>query len=282
MCYVLRTHNATAPLLLFQLNCSQTRRVDKLKRLLRLPLSKELEKACLQFQLLLLNYKLTNNKYASSLLSSVAVLSLKAPYLSNSQVLAHKFLPMLLAIITMSKALILRYAYYKHVREREALPNNARLTYKIMHIQAAQFITLTNYIGSLATLINCLLQVCALIRAIIGQYNASSLILQDSNYLLINRQSFTIVDLQAMLKGLCKLTRLLLLSNLLLLNINARGCVKASSTQLPLIALSNLIDSLGKLALRFSFLDLPANSLNLHQDQLLKQAVCNPSLVKQF
>ena len=62
----------------------------------------------------------------------------------------------------------------------------------------------------------------------------------DSDKILVEKQTFTLVDLQLMVKGLYKTVRLQLLQELLLLDVNKQGTVQEGTTQLPDLKLEEL------------------------------------------
>ena len=87
------------------------------------------------------------------MLSGVAVLSLKLDYLGSSWALAYEFSPVLLAIITTLKALVVLCSYKLHLSLRD---NNRPTVHKLVRDIAKQFIVLSCFSG-LITPINCLL-----------------------------------------------------------------------------------------------------------------------------
>ena len=92
---------------------------------------------------------------------------------------------------------------------------------------------------------------------------------QDRDCLLVNKQTFTLADLQLGIKGLYKALYIQLFTKVLLLNINVVGCIKIGTTAaLPKLFLDQLVDQLSELGVGFSFLTYPKNKLSNQGEQL--------------
>jgi hypothetical protein len=97
---------------------------------------------------------LTDDEYKSALLSGVVVLGLKPEYVGSRWAPAHEFSPILSAIITTSKALVVLRAYKIYM----SLRNGDSLTvHELVKDIAEWFMVLSSYCG-LVTPMNCLLR----------------------------------------------------------------------------------------------------------------------------
>ena len=105
----------------------------------------------------------------------------------------------------------------------------------------------------------------------------------DGDKILIEKQTFTLVDLQSMVKGLYKLVRLQLLQELLLLDVNERGAVRDGTTQLPDLKLEDLRDNHAEMMEGWNFLKDPHNPFKEDDERwLFRQALAEEKLKKKF
>jgi superfamily II DNA helicase RecQ len=100
--------------------------------------------------------------------------------------------------------------------------------------------------------------------------------------LLVDQQAFTMVDLRSMIQGLLETVRLQLLTDVLLLNVDPRGNVRAGTTALPPLALDELMDQPAEAGAGYSFLKHPANPFAQWSDWLLQRVTSEPALRQQF
>jgi hypothetical protein len=68
------------------------------------------------------------------------------------------------------------------------------------------------------------------------------MVLWDRDCLLINKQSFSLANLQSMVKGLCGTVRLQLLKYVLLLDLDKTDNVRPRTTPLPKLSMDRLVD----------------------------------------
>lgn len=104
----------------------------------------------------------------------------------------------------------------------------------------------------------------------------------DRDRLLIDKQSFTLADLQSMVKGLCETVRLQLLGAILLLDVDETGDVRSGTTPLPKLSLDEIIDQPAEMARGWSFLKHPENKLGGWEDWLFTRVLTEPPLREKF
>ncbi|KAF1828019.1 hypothetical protein BDW02DRAFT_513530, partial [Decorospora gaudefroyi] len=117
VCYLWRTSDHVQPTL-YTFSSDQEVYMGEMKSEARrqsLGSRSPLELACLRFWIALLDHNLAGDEYKSALLSGVAVLGLKPDHLGGGWFAAHEFSPVLSALITTSKALVLYRAHSEWV-----------------------------------------------------------------------------------------------------------------------------------------------------------------------
>lgn len=282
ICYLWRTcDNSKLPR--YRLSHNQEAHMNDMKALARQqhPRSrKALERACLRFWIALLDHSLVDDEYKSALLSGVAVLGLKPVHLGGGWHPAHDFAPVLSAIITTSKALVLYSAYREQIAS-EAHSDANPSVHELVRDMAERFMTLSSYRGIVSPM-NRMLRLRTLARAMAKQRNTSGFVSWDGDKILVDRQSFTVLDLQSMIKGLCETLRLQLLTDVLLLDVDESGRVQSGTAGLPDLAIDQLTDQPAELAASFSFLQHPDNGFDAWRDWLLNRVIREPALRRRF
>ncbi|KAF1933795.1 uncharacterized protein M421DRAFT_88925 [Didymella exigua CBS 183.55] len=226
LCYLWRTYDQVEqpP---YQLTSTQDALLWSLQQIARsddAAKKEKLEERCLRFWIALLDHSLTGNKHESALLSRVAVLGLKPDHYGGGWVPAHEFSPTLSTLITTSKTLVVHCACCQRDKALQKDPVTAPTAYELVKDMLEQFMTLSNFKGTPSP-INQMLCLRTLARAQARQRNTPSIVLWDRDQLLIDKQSFSLANLQLMVKGLCKTVRLQLFKDVLLLDLDERGCV---------------------------------------------------------
>ncbi|UPX14717.1 uncharacterized protein EKO05_0005192 [Ascochyta rabiei] len=227
----------------------------------------KLEERCLRFWIALLNHSLTGDEHESALLSGVAVLGLKPDHHGGGWVPAHEFSPTLSALITTSKAL--------------KDPCTAPTAYELVKDMSERFMTLSDFKGTPSPM-NRMLRLRTLARTQAKRRNTPGIVSWDGDRLLIDKQSFSLADLRSMVKGLCETVRLQLFKDVLLLDLDERGCVRPGTTPLPEVSVDKLVDQPAELATGWSFLKHPDNQLDRWQDWLLDRVLDEAPLRERF
>jgi superfamily II DNA helicase RecQ len=236
---------------------------------------------CINLWITLLEQTLPDDEYTSPLLSGMAVLGLRADHLGGGWASAHEFSPTLSALITTSKALVVHYAYL--TRERMILrdPTTAPPVYELVKEASAKFMTLANYDSPVCPM-NRMLRLRTLARTLAKQRNTLGVVSWDGAKILVDRQSFTLIDLQSMVHGLYETVRMQLWRDVLLLDVDEWGRVRRGASPLPKLRLEDLVDQPADLSPGFSFLKHPDNHFDAWEDWLLDRVVQEAPLVKRF
>jgi hypothetical protein len=129
---------------------------------------------------------------------------------------------------------------------------------------------------------NRMLRLRTLARSLAKQRNTSGLVAWDGDKILIERQSFTLLELQSMIKGLYEMTRLRLWTDVLLLDVGQSGDVRAGCTALPKLSMERLVDQPAELSAGFSFLKHLDNHFDAWHDWLLRRVMSEPALTRRF
>jgi hypothetical protein len=279
LCYLWRTHEQTGrpP---YKLTGRQDALLWSLKQIARsadAAKNRKLEAGCLRLWIALLDHSLSGNEHESALLSGVAVLGLKDDHRGGGWVPAHEFSPTLSALITASKALVIHYAYCHCEDALLRDPDTAPTAYELAREMSERFLTLCDYRGTLSPM-NRMLRLRTLARTEAKKHNTPGIVAWDRDCLLVDKQSFTLVDLRSMVKGLCETVRLQLLKDVLLLDLDERDRVRPGTTPLPELVIDKLVDQPAELATGWSFLNHPSNDLHGWRTWLLDRVLAERSL----
>ncbi|KAI1663136.1 DEAD/DEAH box helicase [Pyrenophora tritici-repentis] len=224
----------------------------------------------------MLDCRLDDNDHKNGLISAVAVLGLKADHLGGGWYPAHEFSPLLSAIITTSKALVLYSAYAKK-NELLATHNEERSVHSIVSIMAEKFMRLSDARGGV-TPMDRLLRLRTLARKLANDRNTSGVVAWDGDKILVDRQSFTVADLQGMIKGLLETARKQLFVHVLLLTMDDTGRLRSAGAPLPPLDMMSLVDQPSEQSRHFSFLQHPDNPFGDWRDWLLHRVLHEPAL----
>lgn len=283
LCYLWRTYEQTGrpP---YKLTGRQDALLWSLKQIARsadAAKNRKLEAGCLRLWIALLDHSLSGNEHESALLSGVAVLGLKDDHRGGGWVPAHEFSPTLSALITTSKALII---YYAHCQREDALlrdPDTAPTAYELVREMSERFLTLCDYRGTPSPM-NRMLRLRTLARTEAKKHNTPGIVAWDRDRLLVDKQSFTLADLRSMVRGLCETVRLQLLKDVLLLDLDERGCVRPGTTPLPKLSMDELVDQPAERATGWSFFKHPSNKLDDWPKWLLDRVLAEATLRDKF
>ncbi|UPX20622.1 uncharacterized protein EKO05_0010850 [Ascochyta rabiei] len=144
-----------------------------------------------------------------------------------------------------------------------------------------RFMTLSDFKGTPSPM-NQMLRLRTLARTQAKRRNTPGIVSWDGDRLLIDKQSFSLADLRSMVKGLCETVRLQLFKDVLLLDLDERGCVRPGTTPLPEVSVDKLVDQPAELATGWSFLKHPDNQLDRWQDWLLDRVLDEAPLRERF
>lgn len=106
---------------------------------------------------------------------------------------------------------------------------------------------------------NRMLRLLTLATTLAKQRNTLGLAAWEGDKILIDQQSFTLADLQGMIKGLCETVRRRLFTDVLLLDVDESGRVRTGCAALPPLSMERLVDQPAELSAGFSFLQHPDN-----------------------
>ena len=112
---------------------------------------------------------------------------------------------------------------------------------------AERFITLSTYKNA-PTPINRMLRLRTLARTEGIKHNTAGIVAWNRDRLLTNKQSFTLNNLQSIIKGLCETARMQLLKDVLLLDLDKRDSVRLGTTPLPELSMDKLLNTPAELA----------------------------------
>lgn len=220
---------------------------------------RSLQTAIVRFWTSLLNHSLPDDEHKSALISGVAVLGLKADHLGSGWAQAHEFSPVLSALVTTSKALVVYEAYLEY-RSSEGLS-----VHELVKDKAERYMRLAGF-QEMVSPMNRMLRLRTLAITFARQRNAPGMVSWDGDKLLVEQASFTIQDLQSMIQGMCETVRLRLLADVLLLDVDNGGRVRAGSAALPVLSLDKLTDQPAETAAGYSFLKHPDNKFDQWDD----------------
>lgn len=240
-----------------------------------------LEEHCLRLWIALLDHPLPGNEDESGLLSGLAILGIKSEQQGGGWVPAHEFSQTLSALITTSKALVVHYANFVREgalqREEEKPPT----AFELVKDMVRRFMTLTEFNGEPSPM-NRMLHMRTYAYAKAKETMSAGRVSWDRDRLLIDKQSFTLADLQSMAKGLYETVRLQLLRDILLLDVDETGDVRPGTTPLPELSLDKLADQPAEMAKGWSFLRHPDNKLDSWADWLFNQVLTESRLRERF
>jgi hypothetical protein len=191
------------------------------------------------------------------------------------------FSPVLSALITTSKALVLCSAHHEWSIACKRDVERGPSVDELVKDMTEQFMQLSSFQGFVRPM-NRMLRLRTLARTLAKRRNTSGLVSWDGDKILIERQSFTLLDLQSMMKGLYEMTRLRLWADILLLDVNQSGCVRAGCTALPELSMEGLVSQPAELSAGFSFLKHPDNHFDAWHDWLLRRLMSEPALARRF
>jgi hypothetical protein len=268
----------------YRLSTKQTSLIDRIRHVAgndSLHQKDRLGTLCLQFWIALLDQALPDDEYQSALLSGVAVLGLKPDCRGGGWAPPHEFSPILSALITTSKALVLHCAYCE--REDMLLKDSdtAPPVYELVKDMSERFMRLSDYSGR-ACPMNRMLRLRTLARTLAKQRNTPGLVSWEGDKLLVDRQSFSLSDLRSMVKGLYETARLELFADVLLLSVDEGGFVHTGATALPELCLADLEDQPQEQGAGFSFLKHPQNPFGQWEDWLIHRVVTEKTLTDRF
>lgn len=282
LCYVWRTcgPRQSPP---YELSFQQQRHMQHMKSYARQPgaaSGKRLQSRFLRFWISLLDHSLPDNEHKNALISGIAVLGLKADHLGGGWAQAHHFSPVLSALITTSKALVVHDAYREY-RAGQAESPEGPSVHELVKDRAERFMRLTGF-QEMVSPMNRMLRLRTLAITFARQRNASGMVSWDGDKMLVDQQTFTMLDLQSMIQGLCNTARTRLLTDVLLLDVDDGGRVRAGSTALPALSLDKLTDQPAEAAAGYSFLKHPDNQFDQWHDWLLRRVTEEPALRRRF
>ncbi|KAF1828018.1 hypothetical protein BDW02DRAFT_593434 [Decorospora gaudefroyi] len=144
-----------------------------------------------------------------------------------------------------------------------------------------RFMQLSSFQGIVSPM-NRMLRLRTLARTLAKEQYTSGLVSWDGDKILLDRQSFTMLDLQSMIKGLYETVRLQLWRDVLLLGVGETGSVRAGCTALPALSMESLVDQPAEMSTGFSFLKHPDNPFHAWHDWLLYRVMHEPALTRRF
>jgi superfamily II DNA helicase RecQ len=238
------------------------------------------EEYCLRFWIALLDHPLSGDEHESGLLSGLAILGVKPEQQGGGWVPAHEYSQTLSALITTSRALVVHCA---HVLREEGLRREEKVAtaFELVKDMVRRFMTLTEFDGKPSPM-NRMLHMRTYAYATAKETMTGGRVSWDRDRLLIDKQSFTLADLQSMAKGLYETVRLQLLRDILLLDVDERGEVRPGTTPLPSLSLDKLVDQPAEMAKGWTFLKHPENGLASWDDWLFNRVLTEPRLRQRF
>jgi len=239
------------------------------------------EEYCLHLWIALIDHPLPGDDHESGLLSGMAVLGIKSEQEGGGWVQAHEYSQTLSAVITTSRALVVHYAKFLHEDAHRREEENVSTVFELVKDMARRFMTLTEFDGMPSPL-NRMLHMRTYAYAKAKDTMAAGRVSWDRDRLLIDKQSFTLADLQSMAKGLYEAVRLQLLRDILLLDVDGTGDVRSGTTSLPELSLDKLVDQPAEMAKGWSFLKHPENKLDGWTDWLFNRVLTEARLRERF
>jgi hypothetical protein len=224
-----------------------------------------LEGRVLEFMLSLLDQVVGDNEYTSALVSGMAVLGISA---ESGWLSPLRYTPKQSAIISTSRMLVL----YKATRMRrehvaklvaghwgaEDAEAMAPPHLEFVQEMASRFMTLTEYNGK-PTPMDYILRLRAFGFKIRFTTNAEGVIDWAGDTLLYGNIQFSMAQLRSMIHGMIASTRQLILTDLLLLQVDSEGAVVENTTELPVIYWGQLVDNAAEQRVGWSFMEDPRN-----------------------
>jgi superfamily II DNA helicase RecQ len=241
----------------------------------------KLEQCCLRLWIALLDHALPGDEYQSGLLSGLSILGIKADHHGGGWVPAHEYSQTLSAIITTSRALVVYHA--SRLRDAALKRDEAKAptVFQLVKEMVRRFMTLTEFDGEPSPM-NRMFHMRTYAYAKSKETMSAGRVSWDRDKLLIDKESFTLADLQSMAKGLYETVRMNLLRDVLLLDVDETGGVRPGATQLPELCLNKLVDQPAELASGWNFLKHPSNKLDAWADWLYMRVLTEPQLQERF
>ncbi|KAI4221646.1 MAG: hypothetical protein L6R40_008618 [Gallowayella cf. fulva] len=241
----------------------------------------KLEERCLRLWIALLDHALPGDEYQSGLLSGLAVLGIKSDQHGGGWVPAHEYSQTLSALITTSRALVLYHASLVRDAALQQGKEKAPTVFELVKEMVRRFMTLTEFDGEPSPM-NRMLHMRTYAYAKAKETMSAGRVSWDRDRILIDKQSFTLADLQSMVKGLYETVRLQLLRDILLLDVDETGDVRLGTTPLPRLSLDKLVDQPAEMASGWSFLKHPENNFDSWTDWLFTRVLTEPQLRERF
>lgn len=231
----------------------------------------KVEAAVLRFLIAMLDHDVQDNEYTNGIVSGLAVLGLDEDCAWKGPSRATRSLS---AIVTVSRMLVLYQAKSTRTSEIERLqrqhgsravalkkaPTAFELAQKMVH----GFMTLTTY-GGKPTPMNWVLMLRTYGLKVHYGTTADGVVDWVDDTLLYGHISFSMPDLRAMIHGLVHTTRVRLLRDLLLLNVNSEGVEveiddvgnerAMERPQLPQVKMEELMDNAAEMRVGWSFVE---------------------------
>jgi hypothetical protein len=241
----------------------------------------KLEERCLRLWIGLLDHALPGDEYQSGLLSGLAILGIKPDQHGGGWVPAHEYSQTLSALITTSRALVVYHASRLRDAALQRDEEKAPTVFELVKEMVRRFMTLTEFDGEPSPM-NRMLHMRTYAYAKAKETMSAGRVSWDRDRLLIDKQSFTLADLQSMAKGLYETVRLQLLRDVLLLDVDETGSVRPGTTPLPDLCLDKLVGQPAEMASGWSFLKHPENHFDKWADWLFTRVLTEPQLRDRF
>lgn len=221
----------------------------------------QLDRTCMAFWIAMFDHELKDGDYRSGVVSGLAVLGLDVK--RGGWRPAIYYTPILSAIVTVIRALVVYRAWHQrenaiqHLQQKGWQEVDARRdaksvfshTKKMVH----RFMTLTAY-GSEPNPMNRVLHMRTYGFKIRMETAAEGTVMWQGEKICIGQIHFTMKELRSMVHGLCESTRVSLLSQMLLLELDGYGNVREEHTQLPPLDMNSLYDNPVEMMEGWSFL----------------------------
>lgn len=222
---------------------------------------KRLEELVLAFMLALLDHVLGDDEYTSALMSSMAVMGIDA---DCGWISPLTYTPKQAAIVNVSRMLVLyrstqmRASHIAQLQEEGFGAHDAQSIahshYYFVCEMANRFMTLTSY-GGEPTPIDAIQRLKAYGMKIRFTTNAEGVVDWSGDTLLYGNIRFSMPQLRSMIHGLIASTRRLLLTKLMLLQVDDEGDIIAGTTPLPAIDWDRLVDNPAERKMGWSFME---------------------------
>jgi superfamily II DNA helicase RecQ len=240
----------------------------------------QIEEACLEFWLSLLDHPLKDREYDSALVSGLAVLGVETE--GGEWKSALNFTPILSAFVTVARMLVVyqasqqRKEKVQYLRQqgcgeqeaKEEAPSHVALVRDMVH----RFMTLTEY-GGEPTPVNWMLRLRTYGLTIRFNTAEAGIISWDRDEIHLGHIHFSMARLRCMVHGLVETTRQELWRDLLLLDIDEHGQIREGTTAIPRFKLDQLRDNPGESRNGWSFLEYPDNDFEVDGQRWLYHRV---------